>query len=178
MIDDDNKRNKLEDLYITYKKELFYVAYQILHDYDDAEDIIQNAFIRISKHLDKIGEIRCKKTKAYLVIIVRNLSFDRYNHKKKTVLVDFLSETMQESDGSTSLEDHVLNLEQGKILAESLSKINLGYADILTLRYYYEYSTAEISELLNLSVDNVCVRLHRAKASLKKILSEGGVVNE
>jgi len=178
MIEDEGKRDKLEDLYITYRRELFYVAYNILHDYQDAEDAIQNAFLRISKYLDKIGEIRCKKTRGYLVIIVRNLSFDRFNEKKKAVPVDFLDETAEEIDSEVSIENHVLNLERGKELAEALSKLNSNYADLLTLKYYYEYSTPEIADLLNLSYEVVSVRLTRSKVALRKILSEGGVKYE
>ncbi|MBH1940176.1 sigma-70 family RNA polymerase sigma factor [Mobilitalea sibirica] len=176
-IEDVKKRDKMEDLYITYRKELFYISYQILHSYHDAEDVIQNAFIKIYKHLDKIGEIKCKKTRAYLVIVVRNLSFDRYNEKKRIMPTEF-TDGLEIDDTSLSLDEHVLNLERGKELAEALSKINSGYADILSLRYYYEMSLTEIGDLLNLSTDNVCVKIHRAKAALKKILSEGGVTNE
>lgn len=178
MIEDGDKRGKLEELYITYRKELYYVAYNILHDYHDAEDIIQNAFVRIYKYLDKIGDIKCKKTRGYLVIIVRNLCFDRYNERKRSVPVDFLDETAEEIESEVSLEDYVLNLERGKELAEALSKINSGYADLITLKFFYEYSTPEIADLLNLPYDVVSVRLSRAKRALKKILSEGGIKYE
>jgi len=174
MIEDEKKRDKLEVLYITYRKELYYVAYRILQDHHDAEDVIQNAFLKISKYLEKIGEIRCKKTRGYLVIIVRNLSYDRYNEKKKAVPVDFLDETADEVESDVSLEDHVLNLERGKELAYALARIKSGYADVLTLKYYYEYSISEIADLINLSNDIVSVRLTRAKAALRKILSEEG----
>ena len=177
-MDDVTERDKLEELYSTYHKELLYVAYQVLHDYHDAEDVIQNAFIKISRHLNKIGEIRCKKTRAYLVIIVRNLSIDRYNQKKKVVPTDFALESEDIVDKNVSLDDYVLNLERGKELAEALAKLKSNYADVLTLRYYYEYNNAEIGEMINLSNENVSVRICRAKAALKKILSEGGAANE
>lgn len=180
MIDDREKRDKLEELYITYHKELFFVAFQILKDYYDAEDVIQTAFVKIIKHLDKISEIKCKKTRAYLVIIVRNLSYDRYNEKKKIITKDFSEEFGEDAykDTDISLEQYVLNLEKGKELAAALNKINPSYADILTLRYFYELSNTEIGELINLSSDLVSVRLHRAKAALKKILSKGWDYNE
>jgi RNA polymerase sigma-70 factor (ECF subfamily) len=72
----------------------------------------------------------------------------------------------------------VLNLERGKELAEALSKINSGYADVLTLKYFYELNNEEIGELINLSSENVSVKLTRAKIALKKIISEGGIRNE
>jgi RNA polymerase sigma-70 factor (ECF subfamily) len=177
-IDDDKKRDKLEELYLTYKKELYYVAYQILHNYHDAQDVLQYAFIKIFKYLDKIGEIRCKKTRGYLVIIVRNLSFDHYNERKRFVPTDFEADMEPETDGDSSLDDYVLNLERGKELAKALSELSSNYADLLTLKYYYEYSTPEIADILNLPYDTVCVRLSRAKKALRKILSEGGVGHE
>jgi RNA polymerase sigma-70 factor (ECF subfamily) len=173
-IENDRDRNKLEELYVTYRKELFYVAYRILHSYHDAEDVIQNTFIKISKYLDKIGEIKCKKTRGYLVIIVRNLSYDRYNEKKKAIPVDFMDEEADEMESDLSLEEHVLNLERGKELAEALSETNPGYADLLTLKYYYDYSLSEIADLVNLTNEVVSVRLTRARAALKRILSERG----
>jgi RNA polymerase sigma-70 factor (ECF subfamily) len=168
-----DKRDKLEELYITYRKELYYVAYQILHNHYDAEDVIQNAFLKVAKFIDKINEIECKKTRAYLVIIVRRLCFDRYNEKKKTVPIDFMDETEEVESNHSSLDDHVLQLERGRELAESLSKINSGYADILTLKYFYELSNDEIGELINLSPQNVSVKLTRAKIALRNIITEG-----
>ncbi|HKL99475.1 MAG TPA: sigma-70 family RNA polymerase sigma factor [Mobilitalea sp.] len=178
MMEDGEKKDMLERLYIEYNKELFYVAYQILNNYHDAQDVLQDAFIRISKHLDKISKINCKKTRAYLVIIVRNLSFDRYNEKKRSIPTDFAEEGADLTAKKISLEEHVLHLELGKDLAKAMSRINTGYADILTLKYYYEYDNTQIGELINMSSENVSVRLCRAKAALKKILSEGGVGNE
>lgn len=178
MMEDGKAKDKLEQLYLTYRKELYYIAYRILKDYHDSEDVLQSAFIKLSKHLEKIGEVKCKKTRAYLVIIVRNLSIDRYNEKKRILPTDFSIENADIPDNNSSLEDYVLHLELGKELVEALSRLHTGYADILTLRYYYELSNAEIAELINMSADNVSLNLHRAKTALKKILSEGGVTHE
>lgn len=173
-IEDKQTRDKLEELYLTYNRELYYVAYRILNNYHDAEDVIQNAFIKLSRHLDNISDVKCKKTRAFLVIIVRNLSLDRCREKKRIVPVDFEEEQRDVADDKISLEEHVLHLERGKELAKALDKIHPAYADILSLKYYYEYSNKEIGELINLSSDNVSLKLHRAKAALRKILSEGG----
>ena len=177
-MEENGERDKLEELYLLYSKELYYVAYRILHNYHDAQDVMQNAFVKISKHLDKIEEIKCKKTRAYLVIIVRNLCYDKYREKKKVVPMDIIEQNEKEVANDISLDDYVLNLERGKEMANALGKIHPRYADILTLKYYYEYTNQEISELLDLTSDNVSVKLHRAKAALKKLLSEGGAANE
>ncbi len=178
MMEDGKDKDKLEKLYTTYKKELYYVAYSILHNYYDAEDVLQNAFVRISKNLNKIGEIHCNKTRAYLVIIVRNLSFDRHNEKKKLVPMDCEAASDDDMNMNSTLDDHVLRLERGKELAEALAKLGSNYADILTLKYYYECDNEEIAELINMSRENVIMRLCRARAALRKLLTEGGTVNE
>lgn len=177
-LDEGEKRDKLEELYLTYRKELYHVAYQVLKNYHDAEDVLQNAFIKIYKYMDRITELQCNKTRAYLVIIVRRLAFDRYKEKKKMVPVDFLEETEEDAASSSSLDDYVLRMELGKELAKALQRINSGYADLLTLKYFYELDNTEISELTNITLPNVSVKLTRAKAALRRILSEGGLENE
>jgi RNA polymerase sigma-70 factor (ECF subfamily) len=174
MMEDGKDKDKLEKLYDTYKKDLFYVAYNILHNYHDAEDVLQNAFIKISKNIKKIGEINCNKTKAYLVIIVRNLSYDRHNEKKKVVPMDLDVVSDEDVNLNSSLDDHVLRLEKGEELAKALARLGSNYADILTLRYYYECENEEIAEIINLSKENVAIRLCRARAALRKLLTEGG----
>lgn len=178
MMEEGKDRDKLEELYAAYNKELFYVAYGILHNYHDAEDVIQNAFIRISKNMNKIGEINCNKTRAYLVIIVRNLSYDRYNEKKRVIPMDFDTIIEDYMNLNSSLDDHVLHLEKGKELAAALAKLGSNYADVLTLRYYYDYDNEEIGELINLSKENVSIRLSRARAALRKLLTEGEILDE
>ena len=71
-----------------------------------------------------------------------------------------------------SIGDEIIRLEQTKLIADSLGKLNQSYADILTLKYYYELSNIEISKLLNVTEVNVKSRLHRAKQAAKEILIE------
>lgn len=172
--DEKEDRDKLEELYRVYARDLYYIAYGVLKDHYDAEDALQTAFIKISRNLDKISEVNCKKTRGYLVIVVRNLSFDRYNEKKRAVPMDYTDAIEFEQEADFTLEKHVLRLEEGKEIAEALAKINPTYADILTLKYYYDYSNTEIGELLNLSNEVVSLRLNRSKAALRKILEKKG----
>lgn len=71
VIEDEKIRNKLEEIYLTYSRDMFLTAYSILKDEHEAEDIVQDAILRIINNLDKVVDIKCKKTRSYLVIIVR-----------------------------------------------------------------------------------------------------------
>ena len=80
-IKDEKTRSKLEKIYNTYLRDMYITAYSILKDHHESQDIVQEAIIRVSKNLYKISDIKCKKTRAYLVIIVRNLSYNAYNKR-------------------------------------------------------------------------------------------------
>lgn len=167
----ENKMNdKLVELYNTYKKELYYIAYSVVKNTSDAEDILQDAFIRIAKNLHKIGEVKCNKTRGYLVIIVRNLSFSYYTNKKKSGQVEYNENIDVECEDAVTLEDYMINVEKGNKLAEAMSKLHPNYADILTLRYYYEFTIPEIAEQLGYSINQVNVTMFRARKALKNIL--------
>ncbi|MCG8541516.1 MAG: sigma-70 family RNA polymerase sigma factor [Clostridia bacterium] len=62
----------------------------------------------------------------------------------------------------------MIQLEQLQEVKKLLTKINISYADILTLKYYYSYSNSEIAELMNITEVNVRVKIHRAKQALSK----------
>ena len=71
MIELDEDKNKLEQLYTTYKQTMFYSANRILKDEYLAEDVVHQAFLRIIDNLDKINEIKCHKTLLTIVSKVR-----------------------------------------------------------------------------------------------------------
>lgn len=172
IIEDENIHNKLEELYLLYYKEMFYVAYSILKDYHEAEDVVQNTIIKLLSRLEKIETVRCNKTRDFLVIIVRNLSINIYKLRKqrKSIPIDDLIESLPKNDISPEL--HILRLEQAKNVAKLLAKLDDAYADILALKYSYEYSNSEIAELINTTEGNVRVKLHRARQALKKLVLE------
>ena len=175
VIKDEMLRSQLEEVYHIYKKELLYIADDILNDYHEAEDVVQTAFIKFADYLDEEKDLKCHKTKALIVIIVRNLSINIYNQRKNssTANIDELEAIIQD-ERNISPEVNVLRLDQSREMAISLSKINSSYADILALKYTYEYSNSEIASLLSISEANVRKRLSRAKKALKNIIEGGG----
>ena len=170
LIEDEISRNKLEEIYIRYKKIAYWTAYGILKDSYESEDVVQDAIIRIYPTIHKIDEIKCNKTRALFVIIVRNLSINIYNkrrHKENTSYED-----IEVISTDISLDEEMINLDRASWISDMLTKINPSYSDILTLKYYYDYSDLEISKLIGITEGNVRVKLHRARLSIKKIIEE------
>lgn len=67
MIETEEDKSKFVQLYETYKNLMFYVSNRILNDEYLAEDAVHQTFIKIIENLDKIKEVRCHKTKSYIV---------------------------------------------------------------------------------------------------------------
>lgn len=74
---------EFEDLYIKYRQKMYAVAYSILHNVEDSEDAVHNAFLNIAKNFEKFKNFSCQDKERYIVIIVRNVSIDIYRKNKK-----------------------------------------------------------------------------------------------
>lgn len=168
----DKKRKKLNEIYSCYRRDMFITAYSILKDYQAAEDAIHNSILKISNYLDKIPEVRCKKTRSYIVIIVSNICIDHLRAEKSMDSLDALQPTARNDE--MNLEEYIFKIEQSSEIASQLDRLHRPYADILVLRYYHEFSVNEISDLLGITENNVRVRLHRALDALKHILEKEG----
>jgi RNA polymerase sigma-70 factor (ECF subfamily) len=171
-IEDEITRNKLEDIYRLHRKKLWYVANDILHDEYEAEDAVQEALIKVSEYIDKNFDVKCNKTVGLVVIIVRRLSINIYNKRKRRKNVEVDSFENVADDDGWSPEIHVLRLDEKEWIAEKLADIKKKYADILTLKYFYEYSNRDIADMLSTSEGNVRIRLMRAKNALHTIIGD------
>lgn len=177
-IKDENAKKKLEALYIKYKTDMFKVAYRILDDYQLAQDAVQIAFISIMDNLDKIDEIYCNKTRAFVVIIVRNISINLYRKRKKQngILLEDIEDTLP--DGNQMIDEMIIDAEMFSRVSSKIRELRPDYSDIISLKYFYHYTDDEIAKLLNITPGNVRVRLHRAKQSLIMLLSEDRELNK
>ena len=97
-----------------------------------------------------------------MIIIVRNLSYDAYNNKKRITSIPFDEINQLPIKDEINLDEHMLKIEKTKEIAEKLNMVHPPYADIITLRYYHELSISEISKLLNITENNASVRINRA----------------
>jgi len=163
--------HEIEEIYRLYYKDMFYVANNILKDYSEAENIVQTAIIKIANHLGKIKEREAKMKRAYVVLVSKNLAINLYN-KRKSIKFESIDHHTEKvcSDSFETPENYIIRLDNGHDIAKKLANIKKEYADILTLRYTYDLTDKEISDLLDISYANTRKRLSRAKKALKRIM--------
>lgn len=167
-----NEQSKLEKIYKLYSRDMYRIAFNILHNYEDSNDIVQASIAKIAKLIDNIDLNNINRTKGFIFIIVKNESINLYNKRKSLIYYDDLDyfDSLLSSDDVVSSE--VICKENNEYIQRAISSLKEHESQIITLRYYHDLSYKEISVLMECSENTARVILHRAKKSLKKILSE------
>jgi RNA polymerase sigma-70 factor (ECF subfamily) len=173
--------DKLESLYNKYNDLMYSTAFRILNDHQLAQDAVQMAFVKIIRNIKIINGIECNKTKALMVIICRNISIDLYNKRKRnnTITIAEIDELIP--DYTFNIDEQIMKHESLTVIKEKIRLLHQPYADIISLKYFYDYSDSEIAKILDISEQNARVRLHRAKNNLIELIKadekkEGDVV--
>lgn len=71
-IETGEDKTKFEQIYAEYRGLMFHVAYEVLHNEENAEDATHQAFVRIAENIRKIDMPVCPKTRSYVVTIVEH----------------------------------------------------------------------------------------------------------
>ena len=167
-------QDKFELIYERYKNLMLKKAYDILRDTMLAEDAVSEAFIRIYKNLDKIGDIDSGRSIAFVVTIAKNTALTILARQKNQYSAGEVLEDTQE--GSFDLEDHVLSGLSASKIFDVLNKLSDDLRQVFLLKYGHDLSHREIAGILGISENNVTVRLHRAKKKVAGILVEEGLI--
>lgn len=151
---------------------MYSLAYSILHNVEDAEDAVHQAFLTIANNFEKVRKIPCQEIKAYIVIIIRNVSINIYNSNKRK------AEHSAELDDNITVDVDVLEQYEYTQLVKVISELPQIYKDIVYLYYLEEFTAKEVAKMLNISVNTVWKRAERAKKLLKDALERGEQYDE
>lgn len=163
-----NDRKAQLALYKQYCEGMHCVAMRFLKNADDAEDVLQESFIRAFQKIHQFkGEVTFG---AWLKRIVINKSIDFLKSKRqRTVELD--EGYMQlETEDNWTIEDHI-TLEEVKTAIDQLSE---RYKYVVMMFLIEGFDHDEISQVLNISGSACRTRLLRGKAHLKQLLKEKG----
>lgn len=166
LLDDDNDKSKFEEYYGLYRQDMYRIAYSILHNCEDSEDAVHEAFVRIAKNFSKISQIKSSKVLSYFVIIVRNISIDMIRSKKRrnTVSID------DENIVVPSIDDVAEQMDYTHLL-DILKALPPIHREVLLL-CARGHKTAEIAEILGISYKAASQRINRARALFHEQITE------
>lgn len=177
-IEDEKQRSDVEQIWNLYGKIMLAKAYGILGNMQDAEDAVQEAFLRISKNAEDFSEPKSPGTIALVSIYTRNVAINMYRrNKKRNELfgndgdVDTVISAAAESEDIAQL---IVNDETVEIVRRAINLLDEPYKDVILLKYYYHKKNIEIAEVLGVDANTVNGRVFRAKKKLKELIGEEG----
>lgn len=148
-----------------YSRPLYALIVQIVGCHEDAEELLQDVFLKAFRHLNRYkGECRFS-TWIYRIAYNAAISATR---KKKQELLYIEENTINNvpDDVADSVLARAEDEEQVDRLSRAIDQLNGEEKALITLFYYEEKSLEEIGEVLKISISNVKVRLHRTRKKI------------
>ena len=151
-----------EALYEKHQKELARYCYGICHDPEEAQDLVQETFLRALQSGDLFPDLGPQQQRAWLYRTARNLMVDRFRRAalEERTLPNLQEPEDQEEAGYGSVEAQAL-----------LERLSPEDRALFTLRYQQGYTAPELAELLNQPSGTIRCRLSRIRSRLQKELT-------
>lgn len=152
-----------------YKDMTFTLALRMVGNREDAEEVAQDTFVKAYKALDSFKGT--SKFSTWLYRIVYNTSLDYIKKQKRVVLSEHIDEVNEADIGSMqNALTYIEEKEKKEMIEKALLQVPEDERVLLTLFYFEELSLKEISEIVNISYDNVKIKLYRSRKKLFHIL--------
>jgi len=166
----DGDQDAFAELVYTYQDSVYNLCYRMLYERTEAEDAAQEAFLRAYLNLQRYDPSRSFKT--WLLTIASNHCIDRLRRRRLQWLsIDDPLPNLSLSSDEPEPEDATILSEQSKALQDLLNELNPEYRAAVVLRYWYDYSYAEIADILDTTESAIKSRLFRARQILGEKLN-------
>ena len=165
----ETDRSLFADFYQRYEKKLYQVARRYMGTPAGAEDALQEAMVKIILHLDDLKRLlhtSHQELEAWSTTIVKRVCLSMLRKDKH------LQELPEEWDAPAA--EDVASTDAFHRLVELIHSLPETYRTVLELRLISEWKSQDIANLLNLSVNNVDVRISRGRAMLAQMLRKEG----
>ena len=167
VLETEEEKILIDKLYHEYESQMFSTAYSILQHKQEAEDAVENAFLKIIEHLPNLYLDVNIHTQALLTIMTRNIALNEIKKQKrqldKEIAIDDI-ETIPapEFDGELSYSK----------IKELIDKLPPDLKHVVIMRFILGYSAEETAGLLDISASAVYKRISASKDLLKKYMED------
>jgi RNA polymerase sigma-70 factor, ECF subfamily len=170
----DEARQRAEDAALAalvdqYAGALYRVAFSVLRNQADAEDAVQEAFVRVLRHRDTLGEVRDHRV--WLIRIVWNIVLDRKRRAKTRPETDDVADLARvlPMKGLSAEEVAAAAQHHAHVLA-CVDQLPAKERQVMMLSAFEELSSVEIAAVLEISESSVRSRLFRARNLMAGLL--------
>lgn len=170
ILDDSQEQSKFEVIYQKYCRRMKALAWRFLDHEEDAEDAVQESFMKLIKCLGHIRKPVSKETEAFIVMIVKNTCYDmlRKQQGRQSCPLDELEP--QHLSVKVNLFE---NMDVERVF-DAIDELSERDREILLLKAYYGLSNECIAEILCIPYMTAAKRLERARTNLQTALEKRG----
>jgi RNA polymerase sigma-70 factor (ECF subfamily) len=152
-----------------YAGTLYRVAYSVLRNASDAEDAVQEAFVRVLRHRDTLHEVRDQRV--WLIRIVWNVVLDRKRRMKTRPETDDVAELARVLPAAgLSADERVAAAQHHTHVLGCVEQLPAKERQVLMLSAFEELTSVEIASVLGISESSVRSRLFRARNLMAGLL--------
>lgn len=149
-------------VFLPYHQKLYRIAYRIVQNTANAEDIVQESFIKLWNTRDELENI--DNTEAFAIIILRNTCLD-YLRKTKN---DYHTSYDADIPETVSLSTQIEIQDDAKYVKSLIDKLPEQQRQVMMLKHWDGYTDEEIENMTGISPGNIRVILSRARKTIRE----------
>jgi RNA polymerase sigma-70 factor (ECF subfamily) len=171
-------RGAFAELVELYKDKIYHLAYRMLNNKHEAEDAVQETFLRVYTNLHRYDENQ--KFSTWIFRIGTNHCIDRLRKRKHSAYS--LDAEMPDNEGNDyysmlsgneeTPEKQVILSETQQLIHKAIESLPEKYKSVVILKYLHDMSLQEIGDVLDMPVTTVKTRVHRGREYLRKKLEQ------
>ena len=171
VVDSQERREALTQLYNTYRTRLWFAANDILHDDSLAEDAVQNAFLALLQREESFTDLYSVQTRSFLFTVVRNKAIDLYRSRSAHAAGSLDAEDFPEPESGEDILGDLLDREARDRIVACIHALPPMQRTLLEYRYLYEMSEKQVAGFLGITPKQANIAIYRARKKLQKLLS-------
>jgi RNA polymerase sigma-70 factor (ECF subfamily) len=163
--------NVFSHLVDRHKNKAYNLAFRICGNHEEAEELTQDSFLKAYRSLKSFKMKSSFATWLYRIVYNTTISHVRVKKKGILSLEDFPADA-SDFMGTTTSEEEAEKEYRTSLINFALQKINEEERGLISLYYYEEMSTDEISEVTGITKPNIKVKLFRARQKMQEIIEK------
>lgn len=161
------EQKEWKQIYELYYKPMFLYALSLTNNVQDAEDLLQETFVKAFLSYKDTGSL-----KAWLIKVLRNEFISMMRKRKKEFLSDGETSFLNAKSEEEEILEQIIREEERKKLFRAIQKLGIKQKEILIENIYFHMSDEQIAESHGLTKENVRQIRSRARKKLLQIIKE------